>query len=67
MGRRGRPYRRIHQKHPSPAPLKTALQTPAAGPKAKDWLVLALFWGLVLLPLAWGVSATVQKAWLLFK
>jgi hypothetical protein len=33
----------------------------------KDVALLVLFWGYVLIPMAWGVSATVRKALLLFQ
>ena len=32
----------------------------------RSWGALLLAWALVLVPLAWGVLATVRKAWSLF-
>jgi hypothetical protein len=71
MGKRGRPYHRIHQ-----VPFRRGgnrfepkrQEALALGNRSlKDWALLIGFWGYVLLPLAWGVSATVQKALLLFR
>lgn len=39
---------------------------PAAA-KLRQWALLLAFWSYVLIPLAWGVKSTVQKAMLLFQ
>jgi hypothetical protein len=41
--------------------------TPSALVIWRRRLLFVLFWGYVLIPLGWGVTATAQKAWLLFK
>jgi hypothetical protein len=35
--------------------------------KTRERVLLVLFWSYVLLPLAWGVKSTVEKALLLFR
>lgn len=35
--------------------------------KLRQWALLLAFWSYVLIPLAWGVKSTVQKAMLLFQ
>lgn len=76
MGKRGQPKHRIHRQSPSqpnargagPGIIaKAAARPDAKAAQPKDWLLLILFWSYVLLPLAWGVTATVRKAALLFK
>lgn len=77
MGKRGNPPRRFRRPYLSSPPLQRnmpagkgmAKTSPQDAPqdRPKDWLMLALFWGYVLVPLTWGVASTLQKALLLFK
>lgn len=54
-------------RHARHRPLATPPPAPPAQSAGRQRALLLIFWGYVLLPLAWGVSATVQKALLLFK
>lgn len=70
MGKRGRPYHRIHRKSSYAKRESVALKTTERPPDrgdARELALLIVFWGYVLVPLAWGVYSTLQKALLLFR
>lgn len=47
-------------------PAAKPVQSSAIG-KTRERVLLALFWSYVLVPLAWGIKSTVEKALLLFR
>lgn len=74
MGKRDKHLRRSTRKPAAPIRQRDNFPARQTGTPAEQapvpWqerALLVLFWGYVLLPLAWGVAATVQKALLLFK
>ena len=59
-------HRRQPPTRPAPAAAAPPPQ-PAGKPPWRERAQLVAFWGFVLIPMAWGVAATVRKALLLFK
>ncbi|MGZ8218884.1 MFS transporter small subunit [Methylomagnum sp.] len=62
-------HKRRNKSHQSTArPVQAAAieAEPTASP-IRDRILLVLFWSYVLIPLAWGVKSTVEKALLLFR
>jgi len=43
------------------------MTTPVAKPSQTSWVVVAIAWTLVGIPLAWGIYRTLQSAIVLFK
>lgn len=57
-------HEQTHQPGDRPAPMPNAGGQTAA--RLRERVLLVLFWSYVLIPLAWGIKSTVQKALLLF-